>query len=240
MNGMLYKTVKFKTPTYVGDPRIAVKIFNDKGADELVILDIRATIEGKRPDVRAIEEIASEAFMPVAYGGGVGCMDDASSLFSAGVEKVIVGSNAVEKPRLVRDLAERFGAQSIMVCIDVKRDVLGRARVSTHSASRSTKLGPAAFARQVQSLGAGEILLHSVDRDGTYKGYDLPLVREVSSSVDIPVVACGGAARIEDCAEAVKTGGASAAAAGSIFVFQGVHRAVLISFPAESTLNSLF
>jgi cyclase len=240
MGGLLHKTVRFAKPRYVGDPRIAVKIFNDKCADEIVLLDIRATVESRAPDYRLIEEIAGECFMPLAYGGGVRDAGSAQTLFNLGVEKVIVNSAAVADPRLVTELAERFGAQSVVAAIDVKRDWLGRARVVTHSGTRRAPHDPAAWARRLEALGAGEILVNCVDRDGTFQGYDIPLIREVAHSVGVPVVACGGAGSIEDCVKVVREGGASAAAAGSIFVFQGVHRAVLISFPAESVLASRF
>ena len=240
MGGLLHKTVRFTKPRYVGDPRIAVKIFNDKCADEIVLLDARATVEARAPDYRLIEEIAGECFMPLAYGGGVRDVESAKTLFGLGVEKVIVNSAAVANPRLVGALADRFGAQSIVAAIDVKRDWLGRPRVVTHSGTRRPGHEPVAWARQVQVLGAGEILLNSVDRDGTFAGYDIPLIRAVADSVGVPVVACGGAGSVDDCVRAVREGGASAAAAGSIFVFQGVHRAVLINFPADAVLASKF
>jgi imidazole glycerol-phosphate synthase subunit HisF len=239
IDGLLYKTVRFKAPKYVGDPRIAVKIFNDKCADEIVVLDVRASVQGRAPDLRLIEEIAGECFMPMAYGGGVRDVDTASRLFSLGVEKVIVNSAAVANPNLVRELSQRFGAQSVVAAIDVKRDWLKRPRVVTHSATRRADLEPLQWARRLEELGAGEILLNSVDRDGTFQGYDLPLVKEVAQAVSVPVVACGGAGKVEDCVRVVRAG-ASAAAAGSIFVFQGVHRAVLISFPSEAAFAGLF
>jgi cyclase len=240
MNGLLYKTVRFKSPKYVGDPRIAVKIFNDKCADELVLLDIRATVESRAPDLKLIEEIAGECFMPMAYGGGVRDIETARRLFLLGVEKVILNSAAVENPSLVRDLSDRFGAQSIVVAIDVRRDWLKRPQVVTYAGTKRAPFTPQEWARRVEALGAGEILLNSVDRDGTFQGYDVALVRDIAHAVNVPVVACGGAGKVEDCARVVKEAGASAAAAGSIFVFQGIHRAVLISFPSEAVLSALF
>jgi imidazole glycerol-phosphate synthase subunit HisF len=240
MGGLLHKTVRFAKPRYVGDPRIAVKIFNDKGADEIVLLDVRATLESRPPDYRLIEEIAGECFMPLAYGGGVRDVESAQTLFNLGVEKVIVNTAAVADPSLVTAMSERFGSQSVVGAIDVKRDWLDRPRVVTHSATRRAAHDVVAWARRLEALGAGEILLHSVDRDGTFKGYDIPLIRQVAHDVGVPVVACGGASRIEDCVRAVREGGASAAAAGSIFVFQGVHRAVLINFPTDAALASRF
>lgn len=238
--GLLHKTVRFGKPKYVGDPRIAVKIFNDKGADEIVLLDARATLESRAPDYRLIEEIAGECFMPLAYGGGVRDVESAQTLFNLGVEKVIVNSAAVADPALVTAMSGRFGSQSVVGAIDVKRDWLDRPRVVTHSATRRAGHDVVAWARRLEELGAGEILLNSVDRDGTFQGYDIPLIRQVAHGVGVPVVACGGASRIEDCVRAVQEGGASAAAAGSIFVFQGVHRAVLINFPTDAVLASKF
>ena len=240
MNGLLYKTVRFKAPKYVGDPRIAVKIFNDKCADEVVLLDIRASLEGREPDFRLIEEIAGECFMPMAYGGGVRDVETARRLFSLGVEKVIVNSAALADPQLIERLCERFGAQSVVAAIDIKRDWLKRPRVVTHSGTRRAEVDPLQWAVRLEALGAGEILLNSVDRDGTFQGYDLALVSHIAHAVNVPVVACGGAGSIEDCARVVRQAGASAAAAGSIFVFQGVHRAVLISFPPDAALARLF
>jgi cyclase len=240
MDGLLYKTVRFKAPRYVGDPRIAVKIFNDKCADELVLLDIRATVQGRGPDFKLIEEIAGECFMPVAYGGGVRDVATANTLFNLGVEKVIVNTAAVETPQLITALSERFGSQSVVGAIDVKRSWLSGMRATTHSGTRAIPRTPVEWARELERLGAGEILLNSVDRDGTYQGYDLEAVKQIAGAVGVPVVACGGAGRIEDCVRAVREGGASAAAAGSIFVYQGVHRAVLISFPSEDALSTHF
>ena len=240
MGGLLHKTVRFTKPKYVGDPRIAVKIFNDKCADEIVLLDVRATVESRAPDYRLIEEIAGECFMPLAYGGGVRDVESAQALFKLGVEKVIVNSAAVANPGLVTALADRFGAQSVVAAIDAKRDWRKRPRVVTHSGTRRSEHELVAWARRLEALGAGEILLNSVDRDGTFQGYDIPLIREVAQGVGVPVIACGGASSVEDCVRAVRDGGASAAAAGSIFVFQGVHRAVLINFPVEAVLVAKF
>ena len=240
MNGLLYKTVRFRAPKYVGDPRIAVKIFNDKCADEIVLLDIRATVESRGPDFRTIEEIAGECFMPMAYGGGVRDLPTARTLFSLGVEKVIVNTAAFDNPGLIRQLSDSFGAQSVVGAIDVKRNWLNRPKVVVRSGTRSMDVDLSEWAARLEESGVGEILLTSIDRDGTFEGYDLALVREVTQTVTVPVVACGGAGKIEDCADVVQKAGASAAAAGSIFVFQGIHRAVLISFPSETALRQLF
>jgi cyclase len=234
----LVKTVRFKDPTYVGDPINAVKLFNDLEVDELVLFDITATREGREPPFERIEEIASEAFMPICYGGGVTSFDQARRLFKLGVEKVALTTAAVENPKLINEMVEAFGGQSVVVGIDVRRDWRGRPRVMSHAGTKDAGVEPAAFARQVVERGAGELFLNAIDRDGTRKGYDLPLVEAVSKAVDVPVVACGGAGDLADLRKAVDAG-ASAAAAGSLFVFKGPHRAVLINYPTQAQLRSL-
>lgn len=236
----LVKTVKFKKPTYLGDPRNIVKIFNEKEVDELMLLDITATIEKRPPDFSLISEIASECFMPVGYGGGIHTLNDIKKLFSIGIEKVVINSYAVEHPEFIKDASDIAGSQSIVVSIDVKKNIWSKDQVYIHSGKSNTKLDPVQLARQMQAFGAGEILLNSIDRDGTMQGYDIELIKMVAQSVDIPVVACGGAGTIADFALAVKQGGASAVAAGSMFVFQGAHRAVLISYPEYQELEQLF
>lgn len=235
----LIKTVRFGQPRYVGDPINAVRIFNDKDVDELLVLDVTATHERREPPVEFVKELASECFMPLAFGGGVRDLRVAESLFTAGVEKVVVNTAAVEQPELIQDLARRFGSQSVVVSIDVGRSFFGRERVVVRGARRGTSLSPVEHARRVEELGAGEIFLTSVARDGTGTGYDLDLVARVSAAVSVPVVACGGAGRVEDLAAAIRSG-ASAAAAGSLFVFSGRHRAVLISYPSAQELDTVF
>ena len=239
-DGLLYKTRKFAKPKYVGDPRIAVKIFNDKGADEIAILDIEASRQGRTPRYELIEEIASEAFMPLAYGGGITTFDQVRRVLELGAEKVILNSHAIGGPDFVRKVADAIGSQSVVVSVDAKRDLLGRYRVVTHGATKRTRRHPVSVARDMASAGAGELLLTSVDRDGTFEGYDLSLTKSVASAVTVPVIACGGAGSVDDIRAAIRDGGASAAAAGSIFIFQGPHRAVLIKFPDDSTLKALF
>jgi cyclase len=239
-NRGLVKTVRFKNATYLGDPINVVKIFNDKEVDELLFLDIDATIEGRRPPFDYLGEIASECFMPLGYGGGVRNLEDVNTILSVGIEKVAVNSYAVENPNFVRQVADRVGSQSVVVSIDVKRNLLGRYQVVTRGGRKTTNLDPVEFAVSVAQMGAGEISLNSIDRDGMMQGYDVDLIKRVAGAVDIPVVACGGAGSIADLAAAVKQGGASAAAAGSMFVFQGKHRAVLISYPTELELRAAF
>lgn len=234
--GGLVKSLKFKDHKYVGDPINAVKIFNDKEVDEIVLLDISATQEKRAPDLAKIREIASEAFMPLGYGGGVTKLEEIRELIAAGVEKVILNASAFTNPSLITEGAKYVGSQSIVVSIDVKKNLWGKYKVYTHNGTKNTGLDPETYARQAETAGAGEILLNSIDKDGTFEGYDTALIHEVARAVDIPVVAIGGAATVADMASAVSSG-ASAVAAGSMFVFQRPHRAVLISYPRQSELK---
>lgn len=227
----LYKTVQFDKATYVGDPINAVRIFNDKECDEIVVLDIQASTAGSGINLPLLEDIAGEAFMPLCYGGGVRSLDDLRRLFDVGIEKVSINTRAVENPDLVAESARRWGSQSIVVSIDVRRSRPGKYRVVTGGGRNDTGLDPVEHAVASEQRGAGEILLTSVDREGTAKGYDLDLTRRVSEAVRVPVIAHGGAGDLGDVAEVLRSGCADAAAAGSLFVFQGPHRAVLISYP---------
>lgn len=233
----LVKSVNFKAFTYVGDPINAVRIFNEKEVDELVLLDITATAEHRRPNLPAIEAIVSEAFMPVAYGGGVHTLEDARNILRVGVEKICFNTAAVRDPALVRRAADAFGSQSVVLSVDVKRKALGRYGVFTESGHRSTGFEAAEFVARMQEAGVGEVLLNSIDRDGTMGGYDLDLIRRVAAVASVPLVVCGGAGSLDHLAEAVRAG-ASAVAAGSMFVFHGRHRAVLISYPDRGDLEA--
>jgi cyclase len=234
VNDGLYKTIHFKNPRYVGDPINTVKIFNEKGADEVVVLDITATRERKPINYRKIAEIAGEAFMPMAYGGGIKTFDDAQKVFNAGYEKVILNSSAAENPGLIGEIARVYGSQSVVISIDGKKDWLGKYKVYTHNGTHSIGKSPDVYAREMESAGAGEIVVNSIDRDGTWEGYDLTLVKMVSKAVSLPVIACGGASGMDDFRKAVTEGGASAVAAGSLFVYQKKGMGVLINFPAGS------
>lgn len=236
-NGGLVKTVKFESPRYVGDPINAVRIFNQKEVDELIFLDISATAAGRGPNFDLIRDIASEAFMPFGYGGGVSSVDEVRRLVGIGVEKVVLNAAAVHRPELIGEAAEAAGSQSVVVSIDVKKSLLGRYEVVTHNGRRRTGLSPVDWARKAEALGAGEIVVNSVDRDGTMKGFDVALLRQVTAAVGVPVVACGGAGSLDDFAAAIREGGASAVAAGSMFVFHGKHRAVLITYPDYAELE---
>jgi imidazole glycerol-phosphate synthase subunit HisF len=233
----LYKTVRFKNPGYVGDPINSVKIFNEKEVDELAILDIAATPEARGPDFEMIEQIAGEAFMPMAYGGGLTTLDQIGRVLSIGFEKVILNAATFDRPEVVREAARVYGSQSIVGCIDVRRTWLGRYEPSSHSGARRRSVGLEHHVKALEQLGVGEILVNDVDRDGTGKGYDLALLKAVSSNCSVPVIACGGAATLEHLEAGVKEGGASAVAAGSMFVYKGVHRAVLINYPDRDELE---
>jgi cyclase len=235
--GGLVKSIRFKDHKYVGDPINAVKIFNEKEVDELVVLDISASAEKRPPNMPQIKEIASEAFMPLGYGGGITSLDEIKMLVTAGIEKVILNTAALNNPGLISEAAKYIGSQSIVVSIDVKKNLWGKHKVYGNNGSKNTGLDPISFARQVEEAGAGEILLNSVDRDGTFEGYDLDLISSVSSSVRIPVVAIGGSSSVDDFTAAIRAG-ASAVSAGSLFVFQRPHRAVLISYPSQPELKN--
>jgi cyclase len=226
----LVKTRKFKDPVYLGDPVNAVRIFNDKEVDELVILDIDASREGREPNYEVIAEIAGECFMPVAYGGGVRTLEQARRLIRCGVEKVVINTAALASYDLIRDIAQVFGRQAVVGAIDVKKTLLGGYRVVVKSASVEAKTPLDEHVQALVAAGVGEIFLNSVDRDGMMEGYDLALIQRVAGQVNVPVVACGGAGHVDHLVAAVQKG-ASAVAAGSLFVFHGRRRAVLINYP---------
>lgn len=237
-DGYLVKPQRFAKPTYIGDPMNAVKIFNEKEVDELVILDIDATRLGRAPDYTYIEDIVSEAFMPVGYGGGVADVRSAERLVALGVEKVVLGTALQTDPEAVRAIAQSLGAQSTVASIDVRRRFGGRPTVNVTNGRVSTGSDPVAWARRAQDLGVGEVVLSAIDREGTFSGYDLELVSSVAGAVEVPVVALGGARGLEDFAAALDAG-ASAVAAGSAFVLNGKHRAVLITYPRPDEIRSL-
>lgn len=234
--GGFVKTVKFKNPVYLGDPVNIVKIFNDKEVDELAILDITASMDKRAPAFDLLADIAGECFMPLSYGGGLRRIEDLLALSKAGYEKLVINTQAVENPGFVRKAADQLGSQSVVVSLDVKKSLFGKYEVLIMGGRRNTKKDPVALAAEMSRQGAGEILLNSIDRDGTQKGYDLELIKRVSSEVDIPVIACGGAGSVEDMARAANQGGASGVAVGSFFVFYGRHRAVLINVPPPKVM----
>jgi cyclase len=233
-DGILVKTIRFRKEIYVGDPINAVRIFNDKGVDEIIILDISAAGGRRSPDLRLIEKIASEAFVPLTYGGGISKLSQIRELLRTGIEKVCLNSRAVTNPELVTEAAAAIGSSSVVVGIDIRRTWTGRAIVATHGGRRAHSIDPVAHAQRAVELGAGEILLNDIDRDGTMAGYNLAMIRQFAQALQVPLVACGGAGSVADLRAALIEGQASAAAAGSLFVFKKPHRAVLITFPAAA------
>jgi cyclase len=238
-NGLLYKPKRFGSPKYVGDPRIAVKIFNDKGADELALLDMAATSERREPDFALIEEIVSESLMPIAYGGGIRSYDQAARILELGVEKVILNTALVDMPELSEQIAAVFGAQSVIGCLDCRKSLLGGYGVYVEAGQRRTGLKPEILARRIVARGVGEIIVQSIDREGVGDGYDTALIKRVADAVDVPVIALGGARTPADFRKAIDAG-AAAAAAGSMFVFNGPHRAVLVTYPTDAQLHAVF
>lgn len=232
----LVKTVRFNEVNYIGDAINTVRIFNQMEVDELVFLDITATTEGRRPNFKLIEEIASESFMPFGYGGGINDLDDIKTILSIGVEKVIINSYAFENPAFIQEAAQLVGSQSIVISIDVKKRFWGKYEVLTHGGRQKTGANPVEYARRMEQLGAGELFLTAIDRDGTWDGYDLELIRQVTKAVSVPVIASGGAGSVADFGAAVKKGGASAVAAGSMFIYQGKGLGVLVSYPSRTEL----
>lgn len=236
----LVKGVNFRNYKYVGDPTNVVRIFSTKEVDELMFLDITATAENRNLSPQLIQDISDECFMPFGFGGGIRSMDTIKTVLKSGAEKVSINTAAVENPELIKEAADAFGSQAVVVSIDVRTRPDGTYEMYTHSGTKATGLDPVKFAVRMAELGAGEILLNSIDRDGTWEGYDTKLIQSVADAVDIPVIACGGAGKVEDLGTAIYEGGASAAAAGSLFVFQGSRMGVLTNFPTKEELNKLF
>ncbi len=238
-NEGLVKTLQFKNPKYVGDPINAIRIFNDKEVDELMVLDITASKEGKSPNFSLIEQFASECFMPLGYGGGIRNMADAQTLFTLGVEKICLQTAALNDLNLIRKMADKWGSQSILVSVDVNRNWLGKPALYSSSNGKSLSMPWLQFMKNAVEAGAGEIILNAVHRDGTMKGMDTELIKLAADSMDVPLVAVGGAGSLADMKAAVAAG-ASAVSAGAFFVFHGPHRAVLITYPKYQQLEALF
>jgi len=239
-NGALVKTVRFKEGAYVGDPVNAVRIFNQKEVDELILLDIHATTQKRGIDFETLEKLTSECFMPICYGGGVRSLEEMRRLYSLGVEKVCLGAAAFEVPDFVRQAASEFGSQAVVVTLDARKKLLGRTTVCLRNGQRDLKQSPVDVARYMEEQGAGELLLYSIDRDGTWSGFDLPLLQSVTQAVSIPVVVTGGAGSLGHIQEAVQKGGASAVAIGSMAVFQAQDLGVLIKFPSRQDQVTMF
>lgn len=238
--GGLVKTVRFSDPTYVGDPINAVRIFNEKETDELVVLDIDATVNGVAPDFDVIANLAAECRMPLCYGGGVTTVEQAKKIISLGVEKVAISAAAVANPALVAEISAAVGRQSTVVIIDVrKRTLSSKYDVYTHNGTRKAGVSAIEFAQAMDAAGAGEIVINSIDRDGTMKGFDLALARQLRSAVNVPISILGGAGSLGDIEELIREIGVLGAVAGSLFVFKGKYRAVLINYPQPAAKETL-
>lgn len=238
-NSGLVKGQKFRNHKYVGDPINAVKIFNEKEVDEMVFLDISATIEKREPNFELLKDISSQAFMPFGYGGGITRLDQIEKLFKIGIEKVIINSAAFNNINLLKEASSVAGAQSIVASIDVKKNLFGNYKVFVNSGQVDTKVDPVEYALRVQDAGVGEIILCSIDREGTNTGFDYDLVKRVAGNLSIPLVASGGAGSLQDFKKVVDCG-ADAVAVGDMFVFYGKHKAVLITYPEYKILQNLF
>ena len=236
----LVKTVRFKEPKYIGDPINAVKIFNDLKANELIFLDITASKEGRTVTVDLVKDIGDEAFMPFGVGGGISDITQIEQLLKAGAEKVVINTNAFLRPELITESAKIFGSQSIVVSLDAKKNLFGKYECYIKDGSINSKAHPAELAKKAEELGAGEVIINSIDLDGMMTGYNIELIKSIADIVSIPVVACGGAGNLEHLRSAYFDGNAHALAAGSMFVFHGPRRAVLINYPSKSELKLLF
>lgn len=235
-DGGLVKTKQFKKPEYLGDPINAVKIFNEKGVDELCIMDISKDRYSRGPDFGLMEEIASEAFMPLAYGGGVRNLDDAKQIFRIGFEKIILNRVLAEDETLAREIIRLFGSQSVIASIDIKKPLFGGYAVYTNSGKSIVSKNPSEWAKEVEEIGVGEILLSNIEREGMQNGFDVEIIRQIADNVEIPVIACGGAKNVKDLLAALKDGHSDAVSAGSMFVYYGDKKGILINFPAEDEL----
>lgn len=239
-NKGLVKTVRFKDPKYVGDPLNAVRIFNEKKVDEIMVLDISATREGREPDYALIEKIASECRMPLCYGGGISSLKQARRILALGVEKISLSSQAIANPSMITDIAQQVGNQSVVVTIDLKKKKLGSGYdIYTHNGKKKQKLKLTDFVQHVQALGVGEIVINSIDRDGTMAGYDEQLIDQVCKMTRVPLTVLGGAGSLDDIAKLVARQKIIGAAAGSLFVFKGKFRAVLINYPSKVEKDKL-
>ncbi len=238
-NGGLVKTLQFREPKYVGDPINAIRIFNEKEVDELTVIDIDASVRQTGPDYQLIEQMASECFMPLCYGGGIRTLDEARKLFDLGVEKLSLQSILATEPALLTEISSIFGSQAVVASVDVKKDWLGRFKIFSKFGIRFSYASWQEMVVDLVERGAGEIMLNAVDLDGTRQGMNLELISEASSLVGVPVMAIGGVGALEDFKDA-RLAGASAAGAGAYFVFQGAHRAVLISYPRRQEIEELW
>ncbi|HOK39237.1 MAG TPA: AglZ/HisF2 family acetamidino modification protein [Bacteroidales bacterium] len=232
-NSGLVKSRKFKDYTYIGDPINAVKIFNELKADELVFLDITASRENRLISLDFVQDVGEEANMPFAVGGGIRSIEDIRKIISCGAEKVVVSSYAAENPNFIKQAVDHFGSSTIVVCIDVKKKFFGGKQVCILNGSKYTSYNPVEYAKIMEDMGAGEIIIQSVDNDGEMNGYDIELLKSISAEVSIPIVALGGAGNLNHLKTAFKQANITGLAAGSMFVFHGIHRGVLINYPSK-------
>ena len=236
----LVKTVKFKDHKYIGDPINAVKIFNEKEVDELAIFDIDATVLGNEPNYILIEKLANQSRMPLCYGGGVKTVKQAQRIFSLGVEKIALSSSIIQNPNLITEISEKVGSQSVIVVLDVKKKLLGGYEIYTHNGKKSTGISPIKFAKIAQKLGAGEVIINSIDNDGMMNGFDMNIIAKVREEITIPLTVLGGAGNLEDIKKVILNNGIVGVAAGSLFVFRGVYKAVLINYPSKEEKNTIY
>jgi cyclase len=237
-NESLVKTVQFRKFTYVGDPTNTVRIFNEIEVDELMILDINATKNNYQPNLKLLKEIANECFMPLAYGGGIRSLTQAKAVFDIGYEKIVINTQSIVNPELIEEISKHYGSQALVVSIDVKKNIFGLKTVRSNGGTKKTNIEPVKWAVEIEKRGAGEILLTSIDNEGTWNGFDLELIKRVTDAVTIPVIAHGGAGCIEHIMQVIKKSNASAVALGSMVVFQKKGKGVLVNFPESSEIEN--
>lgn len=235
----LYKTIQFKNPQYIGDPINAVKIFNEKEVDELIILDITATKQKRDPNYDLLKQIASECFMPLAYGGGIHTLAQAAQLFEIGIEKIVLNYSAVNNPQLIKEISNIYGSQSVVVSIDIKKNLFGKNTVYTLNGTQKVDKKAIEIAQYTEQMGAGELMITAIDKEGTWQGFDIESIKQITQAVNIPVIASGGCGNLDDIKKAVNEAGASAVAIGSMAVFQKKGMGVLISFPSSSEIEEV-
>ncbi len=236
-NQGLFKTIKFKDPKYIGDPLNTVKIFNEKQCDELILLDISASKKRKKPNFALLKEIASECFMPLAYGGGIETLQDIETILKSGIEKAVLNTALIANPLLLKAATREFASSTLVASVDIKNNLLGKPSVYSHIGLQTKFSEPLEYSKYIEDQGAGEIIINIVDRDGLRTGYDLDLIKKISDAISIPLIAAGGCRNMEDIHMLFNQTNASAAAAGSFFVLHGKHRAVLISYPSGEEIG---
>lgn len=239
-NGGVYKTIRFKDPTYIGDPINIVRIFNEKYVDEIMVMDIDATVKNSEPNYGMIEKIASECRMPLCYGGGIKNKDQASRIFDLGVEKVAFSSKALENPELLTEVSIEVGSQSVVAVLDVKKTTFSGWQLRTHNGKEKSSVRPFEFIKNLRDIGVGELVVNSIDREGTMSGYDFDLIGDIRKLTDLPLTVIGGAGSYNDIEDLIAEFGIIGAAAGSLFVFRGKFRAVLINYPTIDQKNKIF